>query len=109
MERVARSGASAVITYEDLAEQIEVQSFAPNGQAFTDLLCAISRQTLKEQRGLISAVVVRKDRGFPGDGFFEFLHHLGRIEPNVNDLDDDAKRVTWTGERDLVDKALFIT
>jgi len=76
MEQEARAGIDSDMTYEDLAGRIDAQRYAPNGTPFTELLCEISRATLKMDRGLLSAVVVRKDRRIPGDGFFELLRGM---------------------------------
>lgn len=102
MAEVAERGASATITYTDLAERIGVMPYRPYGEAFTDLLCDISRATLNEGKGLLSAVVVRDDRGYPGDGFFEFLRELGRLDVSGRDFSDDEKRAAWAAEREIL-------
>lgn len=76
MEETAQAG--TVITYGELAERIEAVSYAPNSRGLTDQLCAISRAENHAGRGMLSAVVIRKDRKKPGTGFFDLAQDLGR-------------------------------
>jgi len=107
MARVARDNSLACVTYEDIADRIAAapaHRYAPNGPAFTDLLCDISRATLKEGKGLLSSVVVRKDSGMPGDGFFILLDELGRLDQAPETMTVDERRTAWSAERRLVDE-----
>jgi hypothetical protein len=105
LEEVARAGTASRITYKTLADRIVAQRYADNSQAFTELLCQVSRATLHEGRGALSAVVVRSDRGFPGDGFFTFLHGLGRLDVPADEMAAEEMREAWRRERLIVDEA----
>jgi len=69
--------AEALITYGELARRIKALPYAPNSRALTDLLCKISQAENVAERGMLSVVVVRKDRGLPGEGFFDLARKLG--------------------------------
>lgn len=84
------------ITYETLTQQITALSYRPNDAALTALLCEISRKEDLRGRGLLSAVVVRKDTHLPGDGFFEFAVRCGR---HLEDPEDQEQQQTlWRTE-----------
>jgi hypothetical protein len=76
LEKVAAS--KTTVTYSQLASKITAMRYAPNGEAFSELLCDISRASHGKGRGLLSAVVVHADDGLPGDGFFALAEALGR-------------------------------
>ena len=88
MEATAK--AETVITYGELAERIEAVSYAPNSPGLTDQLCAISRAENHAGRGMLSAVVIRKDSKKPGTGFFQLARALNR--------EYHHEREFWKGE-----------
>jgi hypothetical protein len=65
------------MTYTQLTQRIIALSYLPQSKDLAALLCDISRQTHKQGRGLLSAVVVHADDGLPGDGFFALGRELG--------------------------------
>lgn len=75
LEEIART--RGTITYSDLADRITVHNYAPNGEAFSELLCDISRETHSAGHGMLSAVVVHSGDGRPGEGFFALADELG--------------------------------
>jgi hypothetical protein len=77
------------LTYTQLVNHhIDALSYKPYDPALTDLLCAISRKSNAQGRGLLSAVVIHEggDR-LPGKGFFDLARELGMT------VDDD--RAFW--------------
>lgn len=75
MERVARQ--RGTISYGELADEIEVMALAPNGKMLEGILSQISRREDAQERGLLSIVVVNKEDGMPGDGFFALAKDRG--------------------------------
>ena len=93
LERVAKAG-HAPIFYSQLNRNIASISFEPDGHDFHGLLCQLSEESDQEGKGMISALVVRKEDGHPGKGFFTLAKTLGR---DVSDADkcwsEELKRV----------------
>lgn len=75
VERVARQ--RGTITYGELAREIEVMSLAPNGKLLEGILTQVARREDAQGRGLLSIVVVNKEDGMPGDGFFALARDRG--------------------------------
>jgi len=50
----------------------------PESCEMTEMLGQIAIAEDRAGRGMLTAVVVRKDSGRPGDGFFELARKLGR-------------------------------
>lgn len=91
MSDVAREG--GVITYQQLVDRIG--AYNPRSPSFHELITEIARDEHAAGRGMLSAVVVRKDTRRPGDKFFEFAEtelgeHLGDREAF---WEDELKRV----------------
>jgi Arc/MetJ-type ribon-helix-helix transcriptional regulator len=79
MSAVAESG--GVITYQELSHRIG--AYNPRSPSFHELITEIARDEHQAGRGMLSAVVVRKDTGSPGYKFFEFAEtELGRPLPD---------------------------
>lgn len=67
------------IAYSDLAAKITALHFEPYSKAFAELLGEISREEAQAGRGMMTAIVVRKEGDMePGPGFFELAKSLGR-------------------------------
>jgi Arc/MetJ-type ribon-helix-helix transcriptional regulator len=73
LREVAR--AAGLITYRELVDRIG--AYNPQSPSLHQLLGEISRAEHQAGRGLLSAVVVAKHTGRPGEGFFEFAQQLG--------------------------------
>lgn len=74
----ARARRGHPISYSDLVSEIESVSMDPHDPRLAHFLGQISRAEHEAGRGLLTAVVVHKHDGFPGDGFFELAESLGR-------------------------------
>jgi hypothetical protein len=92
---------SVPLTYGDAAQEIkDLIAFDPHDHIFHIMLGQISVEEDAAGRGLLSALVVYQDDGWPGPGFFDLAHEYGRevhqkercwIE-EVNRLAGEAKR-----------------
>ncbi len=67
-------------TYGALVQEIAALSYGPRSPALSELLCEIARRTVREGKGMLSAVVVHAGDpdDLPGDGFFALQAELGR-------------------------------
>jgi uncharacterized protein DUF2442 len=84
----------STITYSDLTQRIHSVTVGPSDYAFHSLLYEISKEEDAAGRGLLSALVVRKEDGMPGQGYFNLAQELGR------DVTDPVR--SWTEEIKLV-------
>ncbi len=68
-----------IISYADFMHQIYSISFeTPHDSRLPQLLAEISTEEAKAGRGMMTALVVRKNSDHkPGAGFFELAKHLG--------------------------------
>lgn len=89
----AAAAAGKTITYSELTEAITVQKYIPNGGPLKEILSKISQQSNKQGRGLLSVVVVDKETGDPGPGFYELAKELGRDVDDPNFLEEELARV----------------
>ena len=70
------------ITYGALAGNITSCQLEHDSQELHALLGEISEQESRSGRGMLSVLVVRKDNGYPGKGFFTCAQGLGyTIDP----------------------------
>jgi hypothetical protein len=88
----ARNGAP--ISYSDLTKRISSIGFNPHDYVFHHLLGKISVEEDAAGRGMLSVLVVHKDDGMPGPGFFDLAKLLGR------DVSD--KERCWSDEARVV-------
>lgn len=65
------------ITYSELAQEIHSFHFEPHDFRLFGLIGEISTEESDAGRGMLSAVVVLKDEGMPGPGFFVLAKKLG--------------------------------
>ena len=75
---IERAGRKNTIPYSELVQHISSCSFEPHGYQLPHLLAEISVSEDELGRGLLSAVVVLKERNIPGDGFFRMAKERGR-------------------------------
>jgi len=80
----------STVTYSDLTKKIRSIAFRPGDHAFHYLLFEVSKDEDAAGRGLLSALVVNKENGIPGQGFFDVARELGR------DVTDRVR--LWTEE-----------
>ena len=82
------------IFYSDLTKHISSIGFGPHDYAFHHLLGEISVEEDAAGRGMLSALVVHKEDGMPGQGFFDLARQLGRdIGDRVQCWVQETKRV----------------
>ncbi len=75
---VATAKAESLISYGDLALQIQAIHLEPDAYAMAALLGEISTEENAAGRGMLSVLVVHKDDDMPGQGFFILADELGR-------------------------------
>ncbi len=90
----SRARRQSTISYSELTQKIGSIAFGPSDYSFHYLLYEISREEDAAGRGLLSALVVRKEDGQPGQGFFDLAREMGR------DVTDPMR--AWTEEVKLV-------
>lgn len=74
----ARRGTT--ISYSELVAKLTTVEMFHRSPLLKTMLCEISREEAKADRGMLSVVVVQKGgRGLPGDKFFELAEELGRV------------------------------
>lgn len=76
--RAILAQAPSPIFYSDLTARIGSIAFDPEGYDFHYLLYEISKEEDAAGRGLLSALVVLKEDGRPGDGFWSLAKEQGR-------------------------------
>ncbi len=84
--RAIRDVASSreLIFYSDLVKRIRSCDLEPYGEPLAKMLGEISTEEDAAGFGLVTAVVVRKEDGRPGRGFFETLaRDRGRVFPDT--------------------------
>ncbi|MGA3350277.1 MAG: hypothetical protein ABSC33_14730 [Candidatus Sulfotelmatobacter sp.] len=84
----------APIFYSDLVTHIRSIGFGPHDSAFHYLLYEISVEEDAAGRGMLSVLVVRKEDGMPGEGFWDLAKQLKR------DVSDRTQ--LWSDETKLV-------
>lgn len=85
------------MTYTQLAEKIASVFLQPDDAYLAFLLDEISREESAAGRGMLTAVVVHKSDGKPGQGFFKLAKQLGH---NTSDQD-----MFWIEELRVVHKS----
>ena len=83
-----------LITYSELTRHVRSIHFEAHDFSFHHLLGMISIEDDAAGRGMLSALVVHKDDGLPGSGFFYLAKRMGR---DVGDRDR-----CWSGEVSFV-------
>jgi hypothetical protein len=66
------------LIYSELVEGMTAIRLEPRDPRLAHFLGQISREEHNAGRGLLTALVVHKHDGLPGDGFFELAAELGR-------------------------------
>lgn len=88
MIAVARRG--NLIYYSELVKKIKSCVLEPHGSPLAHMLGEISSEEDDKGRWLLTAIVVRKEDGMPGQGFVDLAKSRGR---NVKD-----RETFWTEE-----------
>jgi len=95
LKEVARQ--KQLITYKELAAVVGLdwnKDYGRCRQIFS-ILRAICTAEVREERPMLSAIVVRQDTGMPGKGFFALARGLGRYQGG-------ADYSFWLAEREAV-------
>jgi hypothetical protein len=74
--RAGRRGQT--ITYSDLVREITSIQIEPHSYAMNGLLDEISKEEDAAGRGILTALVVRKEDGVPAEGFWASALDIGR-------------------------------
>ena len=93
LDAIARAP-DTMITYTELVQRISAISMQPHEFALAALLGEISADDHASGHGMRSALVVSKDEGLPGSGFFALARQLGE------DTSDEMK--FWVDQLNLV-------
>jgi len=88
MLRAGRNG--NYIFYSDLARQVTSISLEPHSFAMDRFLDEISKEEDMAGRGILTALVVLKEQGIPGSGFWATAADIGRHTRN--------KLACWSNE-----------
>jgi hypothetical protein len=72
-----RAHAGETITYAELAHAVAVTGFRPRSWALMALLGEVCRDEDPVHDVWIASLVVRKDTGMPGDGYFAYAERDG--------------------------------
>ena len=91
LKRVARSGQTRF--YGDLSELIDLP---PRSRRLYQILDSINLHEHREDRHLLSALVVRRGFGIPGSRFFVQAKRLGRYDDSSGDA--TAHATFWVDE-----------
>jgi hypothetical protein len=93
LEQIAKAKGGPIF-YSELSRRIAAINFQPDGHDFHGLLGQLSEESDLNSKGLLSALVVHKEDGRPGRGFFVLAKELGRDVSNPE--------ACWVSELDLV-------
>jgi hypothetical protein len=74
---LARARAHGTITYAELAQEVSETGFRPRSWALMALLGEVCRDEDPVHDVWIASLVVRKDTGMPGDGYFAYADREG--------------------------------
>ena len=97
LKEVARS--RSLITYSDIAPLVGVDiRTSPGRREIGRLIAEVCAHEVEHGRPMLGSVVVRKDTGMPGDGYFKGACRLGQFEPDGQ----KDKRSFWAEELERV-------
>jgi hypothetical protein len=72
-----RARAGATLTYAELARAVPITGFQPRSWALMALLDEVCREEDPVHGVWIASLVVRRDTGIPGDGYFAYAEREG--------------------------------
>jgi hypothetical protein len=72
-----------MVLYSEFVKQLHSVYLESHDVRLFYLLGQISTEEDAAGRGMLSALVVKKDRGLPGTGFFELAHDLGHDTKDI--------------------------
>lgn len=90
---IAAARKERTITYTDIAAKLG-NDLQPHESPLWNLLGEVAEAENAAGRSLLSAVVVLKDKGIPGSGFFDLASKLGRdVKDEVAFFSEELKKV----------------
>jgi len=93
-ELVARARSRSTVSYSELCEAVSVARFRPYSWAFMALLDEVCRDEDARTGVVLATLVVRKDTGRPGEGYFSWAEREGaRFEDRESFWSDQAEAV----------------
>ena len=93
-DRASRN-ANPTISYSELTREIKSLQLDPHGTHLTHLLDEISREEHEAGHGMLTVLVVQKETGSPGPGFFKLAKSLGyKFKDDLVFLTEEHRRVT---------------
>jgi hypothetical protein len=93
---VERARGRGTLTYSELCEAVTVARFRPYSWRLVALLDEICAEEDAEHGIILATLVVRRDSGLPGDGYFAALERLGRdVTDRLALWNEEAERV-WS-------------
>ena len=88
----------SLITYKDFADQIRTKRIYYRCEALSNLLEEISEEENQNNRGMLSAIVVKKGKNpMPGKTFYKLARDLGK-EPKIKIKPDQRALLMWANE-----------
>jgi hypothetical protein len=97
LKEVARS--RSVITYSDLAPLVNVDIKTSQGRReIGRLIAEVCAHEVEHGRPMLGSVVMRKDTGMPGNGYFKGACRLGQFDADGK----KDKRAFWAEEMERV-------
>jgi hypothetical protein len=100
---LASGRAERFIEYGQLVRRITaIPTMEPDGNALREMLDQISREEDAAGHGMLTVLVVNKDTGRPGKGFFKTAKSLGRVSTSDEELwSNEFRRVreAWARTR----------
>jgi len=97
LKEIAR--ARSVITYGEIAPLVGADiRTSPGRREIGRLIAEVCAHEVEHGRPMLGSVVVRKDTGMPGDGYFKGACRLGQFEPDGQ----KDKRSFWAEELERV-------
>jgi len=97
---LARARARETITYSELAQAVSATGFRPRSWALMALLGEVCREEDPVHDVWIASVVVRKDTGMPGDGYFAYAERDGHDVSDRGLFWDERVQQVWNAYSD---------
>lgn len=88
------------ISYGSLCRKITAFPLSPTDPLLHEILGEISKTSMEEDKGMLSAVAVRDDTKMPGSGFFQFATELGHLIGNREEFFRDQMDLLHSKYRD---------
>ena len=97
---LARARARETITYAELAQAVSATGFHPRSWALMAMLGEVCRDEDPVHDVWTASLVVRKDTGMPGDGYFGFAQREGLDVPDRASFWRERVQQVWNAYSD---------